>query len=404
MKTLISLLNRPASWLFLTCCLVFSPSVVNDFVWLDESEILDGGYRIESIGDLKAVFGQPLDTYAFRKSGEANARGGYYRPIYALSISFDWWLWGSNPLPYHVQNVLLHCLLVISLYYLGLELCSSQEERALVFVASLLFATTPLSMQSVAWISGRKDTLCALWSACSLLLLCRYSRHEARKARTAAHFIACVICFCLALGCKEQAVVVPGVGAYLVLIKTIQNRTNDSEGTKPGWGLAILFGTLVLVLGGYLFLRSAVIGSLTFSSGEQASVFEVLTGAFRLFSHYVYISFFPFQSVLSDRWDPPPGLGFKEVVATSFVLAIGVATARRKSQWQLSVFGFFWSVVWLLPVLGFIPLRHEVAERYLYPAVWGWHLCWCIILNTVLREFMAHSIVTSRGERFLLPE
>jgi len=77
-----------------------------------------------------------------------NWRIRYLRPIATLSHLFDYILWGSNPLPYHVHNVILYALLVVLLYVFYGALC---KHYLTAFCGALIFALQPCHYMTVRW-------------------------------------------------------------------------------------------------------------------------------------------------------------------------------------------------------------------------------------------------------------
>ena len=81
---------RDVAWLLLAVFAAYATAVPGDFVWLDHVEIEEGGYRIESGSDWRQVWTLPLDQYLHRNRGLTEVGGGYWRPVYAISLSLDW--------------------------------------------------------------------------------------------------------------------------------------------------------------------------------------------------------------------------------------------------------------------------------------------------------------------------
>ena len=69
--------------------------------------------------------------------------------------------WGQNPYFFHSTNILIHAVTALAL--MGLLETMLQSRRA-AFLGGLLFALDPAHLQSVAWMGGRADTICALWT------------------------------------------------------------------------------------------------------------------------------------------------------------------------------------------------------------------------------------------------
>lgn len=272
---------------------------------------------------------------------------------------------------------------MLVLYFLGRELVrderessSSQESdnqspaRRVVFWATMLFAASPLGVHSVSWISGRKDLQCTFFGCLAVLALLRLGRKFSLR-----WLMCCWVSFALALGFKELAAVIPGIALVGLAKKTKIRQWRYRH-------IAALTG-LWLILGGYLWLRRTVLGGIGLDMGNNpASWTSQISNAMRLFAHYVHTSILPYPTVLSDRWDSTARWGAAEILGGLLVLSIiAIAASAKRSQIrELTFMGLAWFTVWLAPALGFIPLRHARAERYLYPASWGLVLCFVALI------------------------
>ncbi len=140
--------------------LVFSPALNNGFTNWDDEELLTENIQVRDLswGNARRIFG--------------SSRAGTYIPFTILSYSLEYRRWGLDPRVYHATNLILHALnacLVLTLFYL----LGAGWWPALM--AALLWAVHPLRVESVAWVTERKDVLFVfffLWSMiCHLLYL-----------------------------------------------------------------------------------------------------------------------------------------------------------------------------------------------------------------------------------------
>jgi hypothetical protein len=115
-----------------------------------------------------------VDNLAFRGFGAEHVRWmlstfhmGHYHPLTWLSFALDWSLWGMDPRGYHLVNVALHAANAVTAYALALVVFRLAEVDASVrapaaLVAGALFALHPLRVESVAWVTERRDVLSTL--------------------------------------------------------------------------------------------------------------------------------------------------------------------------------------------------------------------------------------------------
>lgn len=124
--------------------LVFSPTLSADFVNFD-----DPVYVLENF-DLQ----QSLDIFGVGWAFGETRRSGHWHPLTWLSLMLDYQLFGLAAWGYHLTSLLLHAANVLLLYWL---LRASTGAEWPSFVVAALFAWHPLHVESVAWISARKD-------------------------------------------------------------------------------------------------------------------------------------------------------------------------------------------------------------------------------------------------------
>src|SRR5437868_11508083 len=122
--------------------LLFYNTLTNNFVNLDDSGYIKDNPDIKSLSakNIAAIF-----------SSYYNAN---YHPFTTLSYAIEYYLFGLNAKPYHIINLLIHLLNVFMVFRL-IKKISDKTEIALI--VALFFAIHPMHVESVAWISERKD-------------------------------------------------------------------------------------------------------------------------------------------------------------------------------------------------------------------------------------------------------
>ena len=160
---------------------VYAPVLRHDFVDYDDGQYVVGNSHVQSGLTWEGV------KWSFR-SGEASN----WHPLTWLSHMLDVTLFGKNAGGHHLTSLALHCLNAALVFILLQRLTDKQW---LSLVVAGLFALHPLHVESVAWVSERKDVL----SAClGLLSLWAYAKHVAGdKGHVTGHsgvFVAHVTC------------------------------------------------------------------------------------------------------------------------------------------------------------------------------------------------------------------
>ena len=161
--------TRALPWFLIAIICTWGVTVSSGFVWIDHAEIQDGAARVQTFEDANLVWQVSLDDYLERREGGASAAGGYFRPLYCLSLTLSWLIGRGAPAWFHIENMLWHLAVVWLLYRIGCRVLEAERfgER-IAFWSAMLFAAHPMCSQSVAWCSGRKDLLCATFALFAL--------------------------------------------------------------------------------------------------------------------------------------------------------------------------------------------------------------------------------------------
>src|SRR5256712_8427212 len=142
---------------------------------------------------------------------------GHYIPLTWMTLGLDYLLWGMNPFGYHLTSLLLHAANAVVFFFvvhriLPLALPSRSERGHALAVAAgfaaLVFAIHPLRVESVAWVTERRDVLSGLFYLVAVLL---YLRACERGARGRGWYWLSVAVFVCALLSKSMVVNLPFV-------------------------------------------------------------------------------------------------------------------------------------------------------------------------------------------------
>src|SRR5438034_8846311 len=172
--------------------LVFGQTVRYDFVNYDDNEYVYANPAITSGLTPQGI------TYAF--SGR-HARN--WHPLTTLSPMLDCQLWGVRAGGHHLTNLVLHTIAVVLLFLVLKQMTGAIWRSAF---AAALFAIHPLHVESVAWISERKDVLSALFFMLTLGAYVRYARSP-----SIGRYLTTSVLFALGLMSKPMLVTVPFV-------------------------------------------------------------------------------------------------------------------------------------------------------------------------------------------------
>ena len=328
----------------------------DDHLYVTSSDLTKAGLTLQSV------------TSAFSSFHVVN-----WHPLTMLSYMLDFEIYGLNPSGYHLTNLLLHSI-TAGLVFLFLFRSTGFMYRSAA--VALLFAIHPLRVESVAWISERKDVLCVFFAIASLLFYERYARTFTRK-----FYYLTLLTFALALLSKSMVVTLPFV--FLLLdfwpynrikmgpkLHFDQKENTNIHPSKDNRGRSLW--NCILEKAPF-FVLTIGFSIITYASQETAMgpdsfgdrlepVTRMLYGYFNYFSKTLLpvnlVAFYPV---------PMSGYPVYFLVLTGItIIGASVAVFLRKSPPYLLV-GWFWFMGTMFPVSGVIQIGTQAfADRYTY--------------------------------------
>ncbi len=324
----------------------------------------DGAYVTEN-AHVKAGLTAESMAWAFSfRSSEATSN---WHPLTWLSLMLDVSLFGENSSAMHLVNVAFHLLNALLVY--RLLLITTGRAYAAGFVAAI-FSVHPLHVESVAWVSERKDVLSTFFCLLSIL-----AWHRSRQKRKSAWTAVSLILFVCSLASKQMYVTLPvllllldywPLGRGFEAAPQGELSPNASPLRKPTQ-LVVEKTPFVLVA-----LIFSVIALLAQShGGAVGSVADYpipLRIANALNTYVAYLRQTLWPSGLSVFYPYPVQIRWISAIAAAILLigiSVGVWIGRKRCPWLLV--GWLWYVVALLPVIGLVQIgRQSMADRYMY--------------------------------------
>lgn len=363
-----------AALLVLVTAVVFLPALDNDFVDWDDVEnfVNNPHYRGLSWPQLHWMWG--------------SARLGHYIPITWMTLGLDYLLWGMDPSGYHLTNLLLHAANAAVFYFVALRLLGAALPglgatacRIGSVFAALLFAIHPLRVESVAWVTERRDVLFGLFYLLAVLAYLRYWEASAagdRRGRWA--YWGSVTCCGLALLSKSMAVSLPVI-LFLLDVYPLRRLGGGLRSWLAPPKRAILIEKIPFVL---LAAGAALVAVVVLGSGGGMSPLAKLGLRGRIAVPLYALSFYLWKLLvpvnLSPLYELPLRLnatGPAFLVSGLTVLAVTVLAFVQRRQWPALTAVWTAYVVILLPVLGIAHNGPQLAaDRYTYLASPGWCL------------------------------
>jgi hypothetical protein len=209
----------------------YAPALQNGYIWDDDDYVVDN-VQLRTVDGLYRIWAEPRAT-------------PQYYPLVHTTFWIEYQLWGLAPLHFHVVNVLLHALGAILLWR-----CLRRLALAGSFVAACVFALHPVQVESVAWVTERKNVLCGVFyfaAALWLLPVLLAPATEPLRARLRGYGGGLVL-FMLAMLSKTVACVLGPVLLVIAWWKLGAVRRRELLLTSPLFAIGAALGLLTVWL------------------------------------------------------------------------------------------------------------------------------------------------------------
>ncbi len=382
------------------CGLAFGRVAFNGFVNLDDNMYVTENPYIQA-GIHTETLSWALTTTYF----------SYWHPLTWLSYMLDYSVFGANASGYHVINLLLHIGAALFLFFF---LHKTTKSLWPSFFAVALFALHPLRVESVAWVSERKDVLSLFFGMASLYAYAFYAERP-----QISKYAICFLLFVLSLMSKPMLITLPLVmllvdywplGRWQKALSPPQNDARviaagsfEKKGGKkeksvvpkkkihppPSPRQAVIrllaekapfFALSAILSVALIFQQKAAHGMVSL---DTVSVPMRLANALISYAAYLGKTFCPMN--LAVFYPYPPSFPVWQILVSVLVLAtISMAAIYWGKRMPFLPVGWLWYLGTLFPVIGLMQAGAQaMADRYTYlPSiglslllVWGaWHL------------------------------
>ena len=282
-----------------------------------------------------------------------NFDGANYMPLKVLSLAVDYRLWGPAPRGYHITNLILHIGCAVLIYLILMRLGLSPVAACLT---AMLWAVHPLQVESVAWISERKNVLSGLFFFAAFGVYLRFSERA-----SVGSYLGVLTLYALALLSKMNTMVLPVICVAYEAAFRFRLRWRHVMAALPMVVMAAVAAWYNLagnpIHGGSYHGGSAIITWLT-----SAVVF------FRYIGHTLVplgLRYWYDVPLRDSVLDPPVAFSLLGLAA------IGAAIVWLIRIRQSSVFWILWFGITLGPMLNIFPFRSLMNDRYMYLALLG---------------------------------
>jgi tetratricopeptide (TPR) repeat protein len=280
-----------------------------------------------------------------------------WHPLTTISHMLECQLFGVNPGPQHLVNVLWHSIAALLLFILLAQ--TTNRVWASAFVA-IVFAIHPLRVESVAWIAERKDVLSGAFFMMTLLAYCRWTRK-----RTFTGYLTTMILFSCGLMSKPMLVTTPIV--LLLLDYWPLGRSQNSEAGGQTIGKRILEKVPLFALSAGSVVATLWAQNFALGSTEFLPLPWRITNAVFSYFEYVRQTFWPVD-LIPFYVHPENRLEiWRLAIAIVFLIAMTAIAFVRRRQNPYLIVGWLWYLVMLIPVVGIVQVGLQGhADRYTY--------------------------------------
>lgn len=332
----------------------YIPSLWNGFVnWDDPYYVFKNQYIVAIQAGLPDGASAWLDLLM-------STTGGNWHPLTMVSLAVDYLFWGKNPFGFHLTNSMLHAMNTFLAGVLSFKAAFAANRKygqkplfLLVGIPALLFGLHPMHVESVAWVSERKDVLSVFFILLTFLLYFTYS-----ESRLKRHYALSIVFFILALLSKPMAVTVP---LALLIIDYYPLRRLAGPGLRRALIEKAPFLALSILLGVITMLTQKTAGAVV-SMGFAAKLAIALKA----------VVFYLHKLILPVGLAPIYPVDFSTGPLTIIVYGAVAALITAACVWLLRfsrapLAAWLFYLVTLAPVSGIIKAGEQAAaDRYTY--------------------------------------
>jgi tetratricopeptide (TPR) repeat protein len=318
--------------------LAYIPVLNAGFVEWDDPDYVSNNILIRSFSNLGKLLITPLQ--------------GNYHPLTMLSLAINYAISGLDAWSYHLFNLIFH--LVNCYLTFRLTMLLTNRNLIIAFTTAILFGVHPMHVESVAWISERKDVLYTLFFLAGLISYIKYVDDKSKK-----HYIITLLYLVLSLLSKHAAVVFPVVMFIIDIFRKRQLNIKLVVEKIPFFVIAFITGLIT-------YLAQTNVGATGFA-GEFSLTSRIFMGFYGIMMYFIKMllpfnlsPFYPFPAIKL----PLPTEYFISPIFTVVLILLIYFTWKKT---RVIVFGVLFYITNLLLVLQFLPVGSAIiADRYTY--------------------------------------
>jgi tetratricopeptide (TPR) repeat protein len=358
---------------FLIPLIVYSPTLTGTFYYDDN--VIFFGHQVKVLAD------NPFSVF----KGETHYLPGAPRSIHVFSLLMIYKLFGTSPFPYHLFNLLIHCLTTLFVFIFLKRIIpekDSSEKKALpAFIGALIFGLHPVHLENITFVTlGGTDLFYTFWAMLSLLSYIWFRDQSLKGTKNLILLALSVFAFLLSVMSKESAVA-------FILIYPMTELLLRKKGFL--WALP---HAAVLVAYKWNFIFGTVpsaVGRVVSPDGNSMGV----EGVFKSIGFFMKSLVFPYPHSPLIKEFPSETILYPFAVLIGIIIILSVIARKR-----LFAYSALWFLIISVPYL-YVPLATAniaiTAERYIYAP--------SIALSIFIAGAMTGIFKKPRAGRLILP-
>lgn len=343
----------------------------DDITYITQNPHIQGGINWDSI------------KWAFASQSVTNELPMWH-PITWLSLMLDHSLFGLDPAGYHIENVILHILNSLLVLLVLFKMTGNLLPCA---AAALIFAVHPLHVESVAWVTERKDVLSTLLGLLSVYAFLLYL--DKRKIPV---YVASIVLFALSLLAKPMLVTLPFV---LLLFDVWPLKRFNIKSIRPlvvekipFFVTSFVFSVVAYISQGSTAATTVV--SVTLDQRIANSLLNIALFFRKFFIPYDLSVLYPVSFPINP---------FYVFVATVVLAAVTAGAFLLRKNHAYLLVGWLFYAGTIFPVAGIVQMGHQsCADRYTYIPMLGLIIMVCWGIYSFLYNLRSRKILTAQGQ------
>ncbi len=289
-----------------------------------------------------------------------------YIPLTVLSFAIEYHFFKFNPFVFHLNNIILHALVVVLLYWLGIRLGLQKSGS---FLAALLFSIHPMKVESVVWVTERKDVLYAVLYVSAMHCYLSFLEHRRKR-----FYVLTLLCGLLSMCAKPMAVTLP---VMLLLCDWFKSRRDYERCLIE----KIPFGI-------YSFLLAIITVRLNPDTlAVSSSLGKALLIWVWSFSFYITKYFYPDPLTILYRIPEPVSLANPAYAGAMAIVLMIASLCFICHRNKLIIYSIMFFVVGIFIILRFDFIGFNVvADRFSYLPSYGLGLTAILLLKELFQQ------------------